>query len=162
MADDHLEGLESALSAYRPERRDCMRQVLLIRTVATFEHVSRSGGRYWYQAHPSAQLREQFVAGPLTADLSPDERRDVVAFVDARVIPALDSDGEPDREYWRRSYYGGLIACHGHETLLEQLGGRRAENGCLDVVAIAESTRNLRGATGVVDPWATDPLQPRR
>ena len=161
MAEDHLEGLESALGAVGAERRDCMRKILLIRTVATFEHLNRRGGRTWYHAHPSRALRDHFLTGPLTVMLSSDERRDVVAFVDARIIPALDSDGEADREYWRRVYFGGLLACHGEATMLEQLGGQPTDDGCLDVAAIAESSRSVRGATGVIDPWTTDPLNAR-
>lgn len=161
MADNHLEGVEGALTAYRAERRACMRRVMLIRTLASFEHLARPGGTYWYRGYDSRELQRHFLTGALEVDLSTDQRQDVVAFVEAQVIPALQSEGEPDREHWRRMYYGGLLACHADEALLEQLGGTRSETGCLDVGSIAEASRSVRGATGVVDPWSTDPLGQR-
>jgi hypothetical protein len=153
MADSQLEGIDRALAAYRPSERACMRKAMLIHSLVSLQGLTGPGGRLWYYGHPSATLKAHFLKSRLATALPADDRRDAVAFIEGEMIPALQSSGEADREHWRRMYYGMLLACHADDTLLQQLGGRRQDQGCIDVASLAKATRSMRAATGVLDPW---------
>jgi hypothetical protein len=123
--DKQLDNVRASIDAYAPQKRACMHKVTLVHAVVNQEHARRSTPSLYGLAHPSEELREQYLTLPLIDPLSKDERLDVVSQLEDGVLAGLTKSSPADAEHWRRYHYGLLLVCSATDEALARLGAGR-------------------------------------
>ncbi|MDZ7938047.1 MAG: serine/threonine-protein kinase [Rhodoferax sp.] len=132
MADKQLLALKASADSFHPNSRECLYRAKMIQMVLREKVVLASNPTLWGHRHDVAELERQFLEQPLKNDWKLAQRKDVLKQVETLFIANLQKDAPGDDVYWRRMYYGILLACEVSDDARSKVGAPRiSENNCL-------------------------------
>jgi serine/threonine protein kinase len=134
MMANQLKSIKATVETFHPDQRECTYRSMLIRVVLNEKVVIASSPALWGHSRDVPELERLFLEQPLRNDWSAAQRKDVLRQVETLFIANLQKDAPGDDVYWRRMYYGILVACELTDEARAKVGAPRiSENSCLKI-----------------------------
>jgi hypothetical protein len=134
MMANQLKTLKATVETFHPDQRECTYRAMLIRVVLNEKVVLASSPTLWGHSRDVPELERLFLEQPLRNDWTAAQRKDVLRQVETVFIANLQKDAPGDDVYWRRMYYGMLVACELTDEARAKVGAPRiGENSCLKI-----------------------------
>ncbi len=132
MMASQLQSIKATVGTFHPDQRECTYRAMLIRVVLNEKVVLASSPTLWGHSRDVPELERLFLEQALRNDWTPAQRKDVLRQVETLFIANLQKDAPGDDVYWRRMYYGILVACELSDDARAKVGAPRiSENNCL-------------------------------